>query len=710
MQQNRQGPTAMRPERAMPFVIVLLGASATVLQVTALRELITVFAGSELDLGITLACWLAAVGAGSAAGGRLRSAHAFGAAVLAAGILAQPLLELASEVRTLLDLSPGEALSPAGTVASTAAVLTPFCLLLGAQFPLAVRALGGRAGQAYLLEAAGACAGGVIFTLLLAGRVGAPEVLAAVALLHVLLGAVLLKRAAVLMLLVLPLAVHAGLAGGRAAPVPGDRELVERRESRYGVIEVFRDRGQLNFFAAGRFQFAYPDRETEELRTHIPLALHRRPERVLLVGGSPAVLREVMKHGVVGADLVELDPALLDASRGLLSPEDRSLLDDGRVRTVADDARRFIRSHEPGRYDLIVLNLPEPTTANLNRCYTAEFFSEARRALRPGGIITVTLPASFAYVGKRMQTANGAVFQALAAAFPATACSSEEYGLLAGSDAPLTVAPSVLRQRLAGRDVRTAFLPFSLLDDVFAPDRVQAHRTRLEAVREVNRDGRPVAYLAHVQVWIEQQRGSVLLMLADHGRLVLLLALAALVGSAAALRKQRGAVAFSVFLAGYGSLSVSLVILLAYQSAYGSVYERLGLLTAVFMAGTAAGARYGRDAVRPLALLTGLEASAVVLFACAPFFFRHEALFLLINGLTGALGGALFSAAIAFRGGGDAADHAGRLYGVDLAGSFLGALFSAMITVPLIGLYPAVLLVVLLKLVSLALIVSLRHA
>jgi len=700
----------MRPDRTIPFVIVLLGASAAVLQVTALRELVTVFAGSELDLGITLACWLAAVGAGSAAGGRLRSAHALGAAVLAAGLLAQPLLGLAFTVRTLLDLSPGEVLSPAGTVAGTAAVLTPFCLLLGVQFPLAVRALGGRAGQAYLLEAAGACAGGLLFTFLLAGRAGAPEVLAAVALLHVLLGAVLLKRAAVLVLLVLPLAVHAGLAGGRAAPVPGDRELVERRESRYGVIEVYRDRGQLNFFAAGRFQYAYPDRETEELRTHIPLALHQRPERVLLVGGSPAGLREVLKHGVGRADLVELDPALLDLSRERLAPDDRALLDDGRVRTVADDARRFIRSLEPGSYDLIVLNLPEPTTANLNRCYTAEFFTEARRALRPGGVITVTLPASFGYVGKRMQRANGAVFQALAAAFPAIACSSEEYGLLAGSDAPLNATPPVLRQRLAGRGVRTEVLPLSVLDDAFAPDRVQAHRTRLEAVREVNRDSRPVAYLAHVQVWIEQQRGSVLLMLADHGRLVLFVVLAALVGTAGAFWKRRGAEAYSVFLAGYGSLSVSLVILIAYQSAFGSVYERIGLLTAVFMAGTAAGARFGRDTARPLALLTGLEASAVVLFACAPVFFKHEALFLLLNGLTGALGGAVFSAAIALQGGGDPAGPAGRLYGLDLAGSFLGALLSAMITVPLIGLYPAVLLVVLLKLASLALLVSLRHA
>lgn len=692
----------------MPAVVILLGATAAVLQVTALRELLAVFAGSELDLGITLAVWLAAAGAGSAAGPRMRSPAAFGVTVIAAGILAQVLLGLAPGVRSLLDLAPGEALSPSGTVATTAAVLLPFCFFTGAQFPLAVRAFGDRAGTVYLLEAAGACAGGLAFTFLLAGRAGSAAVLAGTAALHILTGALLLRRASVLVLLVLPLALHAAFAGGRAAPVPGDRELLERRESRYGVVEVFGDRGQLNFYAGGRYQYAYPDKETDEMRTHLPLALHPRPERVVLVGGSPAALREVLKHAVRRVDLVDLDPVLLEMAAARLSPEDRAALDDGRAGVQSTDARRFIRSLAPQSCDLIILSLPEPSTASLNRYYTAEFFEEARRALRPDGVITLTIPASFGYVGRRLQTANGAVYRGLAAAFAHTACSSEEYGILAASDRSLDVRPEVLAQRLSSRSLTTEVLPLSLVDDAFEPGRAEAHRERLAAVPDVNRDTRPVAYLSHVQVWIEQQRGSLFLHLADRGRPLLGLALLSLAGIAALLRRRRAAVAYTVFLSGYGSLSLSLVILLAYQAAYGYVYERIGLITALFMAGTALGARSARDSARPLLLLRSLEAAAAVLFAGAPLFFRHEPLLLLLSALAGMLGGALFSAAAAYRADGDDRT-AGLLYGLDLAGSSLGALFTALVAVPMIGLYPAVLLVVVLKLTSLALLFSLRH-
>jgi spermidine synthase len=701
----------MRHERFLPALAVLLGATAAVLQVTALRELVTLFAGSELDLGITLALWLAAVGAGSAAGGRLRSPAALGVTVLLSGLLAQPLLGLAPAVRPLLGLAPGEDLSPAGTIMTTAAVLAPFCLPLGAQFPLVVRALGGRAGQAYLLEAAGACAGGLVFTFLVAGRVGAPVVLAAAAAVHVLLAAALLRRPAVLGVLAVPLALFALLPNPRTAPAPGGREAVERRESRYGVVEVYRDRGQLNFFAGGRFQYAYPDRETDELRTHLPLLMHPRPRRVLFIGGSPALLREALKHGVDRAELVELDPVLLEAALARLLPEDRAPLGSGRAGVVIADARRHVASLPAAGLDLIVLNLPAPATASLNRCYTAEFFREAAAALRPGGVITVSLPSSFGYVGRRLQEANGAVFRALAASFPHAMTSTEEHGIVAASAQPLDPRPEVLRRRFAERKITTGSFHASLIDDAFAPLRSGEYRERLAAARGLNSDSRPAAYLAHVQVWLAQQGGGILLALTDHGRILLAAAVLVLAGAAVATRRtRRAAVGYAVLLAGYSSLSLSIVIMLAYQSAVGYVYERVGFLIAAFMAGTAAGGRLGREPGRPLQRMLLLEGSAVALFSAAPLFFRNEALFLLLNGLAGGLGGALFSAAAASLDGSGEGAAGGRLYGLDLAGSFLGALLTALITVPLMGLYPAVLLVVLCKLVSLSVLSSLRHA
>jgi spermidine synthase len=147
------------------------------------------------------------------------------------------------------------------------------------------------------------------------------------------------------------------------------------------------------------------------------------------------------------------------------------------------------------------------------------------------------------------------------------------------------------------------------------------------------------------------------------------------------------------------------MILLAYQGAFGQVYERVALLTALFMAGSAGGAWLVRDVARPLSALKICEAAAATLLLAVPLFLRHEAMFVVVMTLMGALGGAVFGAAANYRG----VVNAGRLYGLDLAGSFFGALLTAIILVPLFGIQNTLFVVVSLKIMSLIVLVSIGH-
>ncbi len=690
----------------MPYVIVLLGSLTALLQVIALREFVVLFSGNELDLGITLAAWLAAVGAGSAAGRRSPASWSLGAVVLSSFLLAWPLLSLVPHARPILGLEPGEALSLGRTIAATVLVLGPLCFFIGMQFPLAAKAIGGQTGSAYLFEAAGACIGGLLFTFVLSGRVPAQTVLMGVSAVGILLGAALLRSRVLALAALLP---FVGILFwphlfGRAGDA---QELVSRIESRYGLIEVYRSRGQNNIYASGRFLYAYPDRPNEELRAHLPLLLHPRPERVLIVGGSPALVRETLKAGVSTVDFVDLDPALISVTESLLVPEDRQALADHRVTVRAVDARRFIKSAAGAGYDLIMLNLPEPATANANRCYTVEFFREARAALGPGGVVTLNLPVSFGYVGKRLQSANGSILRSLGRAFRYTAVSSEEYGILAGSDEPIETGLPELRGRLRNR--QGALLPLHpfVVDDAFDPLKTAMHRNRLDAVHVVNRDGRPVAYLYNLLVWAEMQRSGALLFLADNGRALLVLLLAAAAAAGLVFRRRDGGAAYAVFLAGGTAMSFTVILLLAYQSVFGHVYERVGLLTAAFMAGSAAGALVSRTAARPVWHLRFSSAGLLITALAAPRFFQHELNFLAIALLVGALGGSVFSAAARFLA--EDRTSAGRLYASDLAGAVLGALLTTLLTVPLFGMTRALLFLAALQSISLAVSLSAGH-
>ena len=60
---------------------------------------------------------------------------------------------------------------------------------------------------------------------------------------------------------------------------------------------------------------------------------------------------------------------------------------------------RFFAKRATGPYDVVIANVPDPTTAQLNRFYTSEFFEEVGEILAKGGVIGVTVSSSENYIG-----------------------------------------------------------------------------------------------------------------------------------------------------------------------------------------------------------------------------------------------------------------------------------------------------------------------
>ena len=149
----------------IPFIV--MGITSMLLQITVLRLLLSTFSGNELDIGITLSFWLIYVGLGSFTGEKFRSKNAFTFSFLLISILALPTVIAIKAIRPVLSLAPGEAVSLASIILSTAVTLLPVCFLIGLQFPLAVSFSGEKnaAGKVYGLEALGAFIGGVSFHL-----------------------------------------------------------------------------------------------------------------------------------------------------------------------------------------------------------------------------------------------------------------------------------------------------------------------------------------------------------------------------------------------------------------------------------------------------------------------------------------------------------------------------------------------------------------
>ena len=193
---------------------------------------------------------------------------------------------------------------------------------------------------------------------------------------------------------------------------------------------------EYRFYINGHIQYSTTDEARyHESLVHPAMQVAVSREKVLILGGGDGMtLREVLKYkDVRSVDLVDLDPDMvrLSATHPVLRQLNGGAFDDARVRVVdatgietgewydlfqengketADklpdtekvatlnlfhvDADKFL-SQVKQRYDMIFIDLPDPSTIEINKLYTKGFYSKARRLLTDGGAVAVQATSPF---------------------------------------------------------------------------------------------------------------------------------------------------------------------------------------------------------------------------------------------------------------------------------------------------------------------------
>ncbi len=160
------------------------------------------------------------------------------------------------------------------------------------------------------------------------------------------------------------------------------------------------------------------------------------------------------------------------------------------------------------------------------------------------------------------------------------------------------------------------------------------------------------------------------------------------------------AVLFAVFTTGLSTMALQIALLFSFQSIYGFVYEMVGLIIAMFMGGLALGTfianRYVTDKanLRTLSFVQAFIALIAVLIALAlplAASVRSPAVvFLIFSTFTffgGLINGVDFplatSCCMAINK--NAEKSTGLVYGVELFGACLGAVFASVVIAPILG-------------------------
>ena len=758
-------PCAERPTFAVRAALTLIGFSAVIGQIVLMRELIVVFNGNEISLGIMLATWLfwTAVGSGLTSGfalGRNNAHRTVAALECVLGVSLLPTIWALRVSRTFFQTVPGELVGPVPMLLTSLACLSLFCLVAGALFVVATRmyeqecAVSARvaASSAYLLEAAGSGLGGILASIVLLRFLESFQIATVVALLNLCMAAVLLFRmngkqlgavtvaaalsAVVLLLIVFLIYVAPSLDRFAQARLWRGFRLVGSRDSIYGNLAIIetgnKEAGNLrSIYDNGVILASAPDESAAEEAVHYALLEHPAPRQLLLIGGGVnGSIAQALKHPTVERiDYVELDPALIDMARQFFPAQSAPAVSDPRVHVHYADGRYFLRNYPRdylktagGTFDVIILNVPDPQTAQLNRFYTAEFFRSARDHLASGGLLALQLRSSEDYISPDLAEFLRCIYHTLREVFPyVVAVPGETIHFFAATRPDvLTENPQTLIARLQERNLKTQyvreyFIPFRMM-----PDRMVQVREQLQGLAStpVNRDFEPIAYYFDVVLWSTQFKlgYSRWFRAAAHIAftsvidvvLVILLIVAVLLASVPAReRRARSAAACCMAATGFTLMVLQILLLLAFQSVYGYVYLQLAILIAMCMAGIAFGSWLGirriRSSHRPP--YRTIATTQVLLALSSPALIFVVSLLSKISGMTttwlaaqfvfpslaalcGMLGGYQFPVATEiylYSDDSGGRSRLGTLYAVDLLGGCAGALLLSSYLIPVFG-------------------------
>jgi spermidine synthase len=123
-----------------------------------------------------------------------------------------------------------------------------------------------------------------------------------------------------------------------------------------------------------------------EMMVHVPLFAHGRAREVLIIGGGDGgILREVLKHPVRRATMVEIDRAVVDMCLKYMPTIPGKAFADKRTNLVITDGARFV-AESKDRFDAIIVDSTDPMGPG-EVLFTEAFYKNCRRLLNPGGIL-----------------------------------------------------------------------------------------------------------------------------------------------------------------------------------------------------------------------------------------------------------------------------------------------------------------------------------
>ena len=382
-----------------------------------------------------------------------------------------------------------------------------------------------------------------------------------------------------------------------------------------------------------------------------------------------------MKYPVKSIDYVDVNPEVMELAKNYFQADSYQLL-----HLIEKDAIRYIKNNKK-KYDVVLINLPKPSTIQLNRYYTKEFFEMLKKSLNPNAVISLSVPSSANYMNEEAKRFLSIIYVTLQSEFKNVLILPAGEDFLVASDNELTYK---IAHQIAEQNIKNEYVNQFYFDDDLLELRSRQITEQLNLDAPLNKYFSPVFYQSQIKLWMSRFNIKywipAILIILFSGFFFM----------------KTGRIYKGVFAAGFAGTSIEIVLMLVFQVLFGYVYAVAGIFIMIFMGGLAVGAYYTPKFKKVnQRLFKNLQLSIVVYAFMLPVVFLlfrnlqvHDLilfiLFTILLLIISTLTGAIFSVASKIIKD-DYATVASNAYGLDLLGAATGALLFAIYLIPVLG-------------------------
>jgi spermidine synthase len=170
-------------------------------------------------------------------------------------------------------------------------------------------------------------------------------------------------------------------------------EIILNAQSSYQRIVITKDGNDARLYLNNNLQFSSIDEHRyHEPLVHFPFALANQKQNVLFLGaGDGLAVRELLKYqSIQKIHVVDLDSMVTNLAKKhpLFLNLNQNALNNNKVKIFHEDAYKYLEKTNEV-YDVIIIDLPDPSDVSLGKLYSKEFYHWVRKRLaRDGAMIT----------------------------------------------------------------------------------------------------------------------------------------------------------------------------------------------------------------------------------------------------------------------------------------------------------------------------------